>query len=83
MTVRGKIAHRPVSREAYLVSRKQGWNTALSFLRFTLHEIRFTKTRSLQRRRIVAEVHMNNSGDQSLATESMQIRESLGEWSCQ
>jgi hypothetical protein len=60
MTVRREIAPKRVPREAYLVSRMRGYRHTLSFLRFTLHERRFTHKSSESA--IAAEALMNNAG---------------------
>jgi hypothetical protein len=61
MTVRREIARKCVPREAYLVSRISHERIqAHSFLRFTLHERRFTCKSSGSA--IAAEVFMNNAG---------------------
>ena len=57
MTVRREIAPKRVPREAYLVSRMKRYRHTLSFLRFTLHERRFTRTSNGSA--IAAEVFMN------------------------
>jgi hypothetical protein len=48
-----------VPREAYLVSRMRGYRHIPSFLRFTLHERRFTRKSSGSA--IAAVVFMNNA----------------------
>jgi hypothetical protein len=60
MTVRREIARKRVPREAYLVSRMQRNRHTFSVLRFTLHELRFTRKRGESA--IAAEVFMNNAG---------------------
>jgi len=60
MTVRREIARKRVPREAYLVSRMQRNRHTFSVLRFTLHELRFTRKRSGSA--IGAETFMNNAG---------------------
>jgi len=59
-TVRRESARKRVPREAYLVSRIRRYRHTHSVLRFTLHERRFTRTRSGLA--IAAETFMNNAG---------------------
>jgi hypothetical protein len=65
MTVRREIARKRVPREAYLVSRMQRNRHTFSVLRFTLHELRFTRKRGESA--IAAEVFMNNAGQKAAA----------------
>jgi hypothetical protein len=60
MMVRREIAPKRVPREAYLVSRMKRYRHTLSFLRFTLHERRFTHKNSESA--IAVEALMDNSG---------------------